>query len=413
MITRRSDYRFVSVPNEIEINSGIMPIRDVASANGSAVRGSINHWRVLRGEDPALLYEMYSRLGALFAGGWKSADALPDYVLTRNISVARLAAVENWTYNRGANGPFVVTETAYTQPTSISPRFIAAVSPASPADARAVLPIPAPSSPIWFASTYADAWASDAGHLLTSSGYLVRELSLSPVLRSDYVTPTVVDDKGTPATLDSQDIRAMWHNITLLRRVVDPFYLDGPLCDFAVRYRSNEYASIGNASPSEVYGYSCYPRASDGQFVGGACKVETSADLYNLGRWTSYSDATDQANLEARVAATFGDNPWAVIGLFTIHRAMYDGSGQYASQGAIATLATGTGITYGMSALPSAATIGNIAEQIAQGSSLWLGTTANHTLHVSLSTHLIVDIDTRLEVPLSAWNWPGTDYRQY
>lgn len=417
MITQRADYRFVSVPAEIVINSGIQPVRDVASANGSAVRGGINHWRVLRGEDPALLCEMYRRLRALFAGSWHSYTALPDYALTRDIDSARLATVERWVDQRAANGPFSTTETAYVQPTSISPRFIAAVSPASPADARAVLPIPAPSSPIWFASAYADAW-SGQDHLLTSSGYLARELSLSPVLRSGYVTPTVIDDKdvakmlGTPASLASDDIRALWHNITLLRRVVDPYDLY-PFWDFAVNQRWSSNASIGGWDGSKVYEYEAYTPSGGGIAVD-SCKVETAADLYDVGKWQSYADdATWQANLEARVAATFGDNPWALIGLFTIRREMYAGTRAKAGEGAIATLATGTGISYGASAIPSAATIGNVAQQVAQGSSLWLGATVPHTLSVYVSPHIIVDIDSRLAVPLSAWHWPGTDYRVF
>lgn len=51
MITSRDQYDFVSIPDEIRIDGGIMPARDVAN-DGS--------WKVLRGEDPAFLREATS-----------------------------------------------------------------------------------------------------------------------------------------------------------------------------------------------------------------------------------------------------------------------------------------------------------------------------------------------------------------
>lgn len=48
MIKSRDEYDFVTIPDEIRIDGGIMPARDVA-ADGS--------WRHLRGEDPAFLME--------------------------------------------------------------------------------------------------------------------------------------------------------------------------------------------------------------------------------------------------------------------------------------------------------------------------------------------------------------------
>ena len=48
MINSRDKYDFVTIPDEIRIDGGIMPARDVAG-DGS--------WRQLRGEDAAFLME--------------------------------------------------------------------------------------------------------------------------------------------------------------------------------------------------------------------------------------------------------------------------------------------------------------------------------------------------------------------
>ena len=48
MIRSREEYLFVTVPETIRVDGGIMPARDVAG-DGS--------WRQLRGEDPAFLME--------------------------------------------------------------------------------------------------------------------------------------------------------------------------------------------------------------------------------------------------------------------------------------------------------------------------------------------------------------------
>ena len=79
MIKSRDEYDFVTIPDEIRIDGGIMPARDVAG-DGS--------WRQLRGEDPAFLMEgVRERKKAV----WASTETRVE--LDRAIRASRLAGV--------------------------------------------------------------------------------------------------------------------------------------------------------------------------------------------------------------------------------------------------------------------------------------------------------------------------------
>ena len=77
MINSRDKYDFVTIPDEIRIDGGIMPARDVA-ADGS--------WKHLRGEDAAFILEAVAERRCAVAG-----VTVEKTLLTREINAARLA----------------------------------------------------------------------------------------------------------------------------------------------------------------------------------------------------------------------------------------------------------------------------------------------------------------------------------
>lgn len=76
MINSRDKYDFVTIPDEIRIDGGIMPARDVA-ADGS--------WKHLRGEDAAFILEAVAERRCAVAG-----VTVEKTLLTREINAARL-----------------------------------------------------------------------------------------------------------------------------------------------------------------------------------------------------------------------------------------------------------------------------------------------------------------------------------
>ena len=76
MINARDQYDFVTIPDEIRIDGGIMPARDVA-ADGS--------WKHLRGEDAAFILEAVAERRCAVAG-----VTVEKTLLTREINGARL-----------------------------------------------------------------------------------------------------------------------------------------------------------------------------------------------------------------------------------------------------------------------------------------------------------------------------------